>query len=137
MKRLFLVFALLVSATYYAQAVEGTTVVACGFEEYSVVQRNTVLRFENLDVACGYNMLLQDNSIIYVENLTGTGTILRGDAGGGVFMEALGIDRRPGDENPMVVLHGFYTPDEEGQAPITVNFGPNIDVVDTRELIQD
>lgn len=76
--------------------------VECGGD--NVLRRNEVTQIDTLKFGCAKTILLQDNSITYIKNVQGLGTLKRGDAGGGVYNETLGIDRRPGDANPTVVF---------------------------------
>lgn len=78
--------------------------VECGND--NILRRNEVTQIDTLKFGCARYLLLQDNSVTYINNVYGVGTLKRGDAGGGVRIDSLGIDRRIGDANPLVVFWG-------------------------------
>ena len=76
-------------------------------ETKRVIQRNEIVVADTLKFGCVNRLLpMQDNSKITIRYVLGIGEIIRFDAGGGEWNEELGIDRRPGDANPTVVLGG-------------------------------
>lgn len=94
---------LILSLSSNAQVIEIDTYnVECGAD--NIFRRNERRMIETLSFGCAKTILLQDNSITYITNVQGFGTLKRGDAGGGVRIDSLGIDRRPNDANPLVVF---------------------------------
>lgn len=99
----FIMVFFIVTSYAFSQVIEIETYnVECGAD--NVFRRNERRMIETLSFGCAKTILLQDNSITYIKNVEGLGTLKRGDAGGGVRIDSLGIDRRPGDAPPLVVF---------------------------------
>ena len=130
MRKLLVVLGFLVSMSTYSQVVvEGWEVIACG-SEYVYIKRGEAFVFEHLEInGCNF-MLLQDNAVVTLNAFTGDNLakFIRADAGGGIEYPELGIDRRPGDVNPQIILVGPKLNDE----PFPFIVGPNIDLIDNR-----
>lgn len=95
------------------------------------IRRGEIKTADTLKFETSYLLLMQDNSVMYVWNLQGYGQIYRADAGGGKRIDSLGIDRRNGDENPLLILIGCL----EDYSNLDV--GSNIDVVHITDFCDD
>jgi hypothetical protein len=82
---------------------------------------SNIVVVDELMFSCAKILLIQDNAVLYVFSLQGTGKIIRGGKGGAPTVN--GIDRFEGDANPMIVLIGC-----EGEFN-NLEIGENIDIV--------
>ena len=93
-------------------------------ETNRIIQRGEIICVDTLSFTCSRMLPMFDNSIITIYNVVGVGEIIRADSGGGVRIDSLGIDRRLGDANPMVILIGCES-DFTG-----LEIGNNIDITE-------
>lgn len=112
MKKLIYILLLFLSLTAQPQ----NFIVDCGLTNR--IERNTVIEIDTLDFRCAKYLLVQDNAVLYIKTVIGNGIIQRSDAGGGIHVEALNIDRRPGDANPTIV---FWKRPEDYEVTLSTN----------------
>ncbi|MGG5486248.1 hypothetical protein [Gaetbulibacter sp. PBL-D1] len=78
-KSFIMVFAFFIATSYaFSQVIEIDTYnVECGAD--NIFRRNERRMIETLSFGCAKTILLQDNSITYIKNVQGLGTLKRGD----------------------------------------------------------
>ena len=120
MKNVLFKILFLITISTYSQ----TLYVEC--EQANTIYKDEVRCLDLISFGCASILLVEDNSVLYIHNIEGVGSIIRSGLAGVRYNEN-GLDRLDGDANPTVVLIGDYRKFEN----LTIN--ENIDIIEIYE----